>query len=160
MSPLKATEALRPALAAACLLAAVSCAPWSVPPSLVGTWTGTQQVTVRVRQPRGASGFVSDTVAIALTIRADGSVAGRVGGTELVNSYVLQNRGWFGRLIHVATDYRIEGRLQGALFAADPVPTKDVRAPFDVRGDSLIGSLFQLSGMGVYPMVDLRLARR
>jgi hypothetical protein len=148
----------RAALAAACLLSSVSCTRWSVPPSIVGTWTGTQRVLVRVRE-RGAFRFPSDTVPIAITIHADGSIVGRVGGAQFVESYVLKNRGWFGRLLHVATDYRISGRLQDPCFAADPVPTKDVGAPFDVKGDSLMGTLFQSSGMGVFPMVDLRLAR-
>lgn len=147
-------------VAAACLPFVISCTRWTVPESLVGTWSGTQKVTVRVRQARGGFRFVSDTVAIALGVRADGSVEGRVGGATLVGSYVLKNRGWVGRLINVATDFRLEGRLQGALFPEDPIPTMDVHAPFGISGDTLTGSLFQQSGMGVYPMVDLHLARR
>jgi len=149
---------LRAALAAACLLLTVSCTRWSVPPSIVGTWSGTQRVIARVRE-RGAFRFPSDTVPIAITIRADGSVVGRVGGAQFVESYVLRNRGWFGRLLHVATDYRMTGRLQDPCFAADPVPTREVSAPFDVRGDSLTGTLFQSSGMDLFPMVDLGLVR-
>jgi len=151
MSPLKASSTLRAALAVSCLLFSVSCAPWSVPSSLVGTWSGTQKVTVRVRQPRGPNRFVSDTVTIALSVRADGSVEGHVGGATLAGAYVLRNRGRF--------DFRLEGRLQGALFSGDPIPTMDIHAPFGVVNDTLAGSLFQQSGMGVYPMVDFRLAK-
>jgi len=160
MTPQKASSTLRAALAVSCLLSSVSCAPWSVPSSLVGTWSGTQRVSVRVRQPRGPHRFVSDTVGITLSIRADGSVEGRVGGATLLNAYVLKNRGWFGALIKIATDFRLEGRLQGALFAEDPIPTMDIHAPFGVVGDTLAGSLFQQGGMSVYPMVDLRLGKR
>ena len=108
-------------------------------------------MTVRVRQPRGPNRFVSDTVAIEISVRADGSVDGRVGGATLVGAYVLRNRGRF--------DFRLEGRLQGTLFSGDPIPTMDIHAPFGVVGDTLAGSLFQQGGMSVYPMVDFRLAR-
>jgi hypothetical protein len=141
------------------LLFAASCKPWVVPASLVGTWTGRQAVTVRVRSERGSSRFVSDTVAIVLSVRADGSVGGRIGRATLENAYVLQNRGWLGRALHFATDFRLEGRLQDAVFAGDPIPTMDIRAPFGLVGDTLAGTVFQRSGMGVYPMVELRLAR-
>jgi hypothetical protein len=145
---------------AACLLSAAACTRWSVPAALVGTWSGTQKVTVRVRAERGGFRFVSDTAAIALTVHADGSVEGHVGGATFVEAYVLKNRGWFGRALHIATDYRLEGRLQGAAFAADPVPTKDVHGPCDAVADTLAGTLFQAQGMGVYPMVELRLTKR
>jgi hypothetical protein len=153
-------NARRAALAAAGVLLAASCTRWAVPATVVGAWTGTQQVTVRVRTERGSFRFVSDTVAIAIRVEADGRVAGRVGGATFVESYVLRNRGWFGRLLRIATDYRIEGRLQGAVFAADPIPTKDVHVPFGTAGDTLSGTLLQAQGMGVFPMVELRLTRR
>ena len=152
MSQQKANSRLILIAAASCLLLAASCRRWSVPAPLVGTWSGTQKVTVRVRQPRGPNRFVSDTVAIEISVRADGSVDGRVGGATLVGAYVLRNRGRF--------DFRLEGRLQGTLFSGDPIPTMDIHAPFGVVNDTLAGSLFQQSGMGVYPMVDFRLARR
>ena len=145
---------------ATCLLLALACMPWAVPAPLVGTWTGTQKVTVHVREARGPDRFVSDTVAITVSIRADGSVEGRVGGATLVGAYVLQNRGWLGRALHFATDFRLEGRLQDAAFGGDPIPTMDVRAPFGLVGDTLDGTLFQRSGMGVYPMAGLRLRKR
>jgi hypothetical protein len=160
MSQQKANSRLILIAAASCLLLAASCRRWSVPAPLVGTWSGTQKVTVRVRQPRGSDRFVSDTVAITVSVHADGSVEGRVGGATLVGAWVLNNRAWLGRALHFATDFRLEGRLQGTLFTADPLPTMDIRAPFGVAGDTLAGTLFQKSGMGVYPMVDLRLARQ
>jgi hypothetical protein len=151
MSQQNANSRLFLIAAASGLLLAASCTRWSVPSSLVGTWSGTQKVTVRVGQPRGPNRFVSDTVAIALSVRADGSVEGHVGGATLAGAYVLRNRGRF--------DFRLEGRLQGALFSGDPIPTMDIHAPFGVANDTLAGSLFQQSGMGVYPMVDFRLTR-
>jgi hypothetical protein len=126
----------------------------------VGTWSGTQAVRVRLQATRGPGAFVSDTVPIAITIRADGEIEGHVGGARLENAYVLKNRGAFGRLIHVATDFRIEGRLQGAVFAADTRPTKDIRVPLSLERDTLSGALFHVAGMGLYPMADLRLTKR
>jgi hypothetical protein len=156
----QARSVARAAFLACGVLAGTSCAPWAPPASLVGTWSRTQVVGVRVRQPRGPYRFVSDTVAITIGIRADGSVEGRVGGATLLGAYVLKNRGWFGRAMHIGTDFRLEGRLQGSIFAADPVPTMDIHAPFSLVGDTLAGTLFQQSGMGVFPMVELRLVKR
>ncbi len=150
---------LRAALVAACLLGATACARWTVPASLVGTWSGTERASVRVRPESGPAGFLTDTVPVTLTVHADGSVEGRVGGATLVEAYVLKNRGAVGRAFHLATDFRLEGRLRGAVFPGDPHPTQDVRAPFDVAGDTLAGTLFQVTGIAVYPMARLRLLR-
>ena len=141
------------------LLALAACARWTVPATLVGTWSGVVRASVRVRPESGPARFLTDTVAIALTVRADGSVEGRVGGATLAEAYVLQNRGAIGRAFHLATDFRLEGRLRGAIFPGDPHPTQDVRAPFDVAGDTLSGTLFQVTGIAVYPMTGLRLAK-
>ncbi len=149
------------AVAAAVLaLAASSCAPGTAPGPFAGTWSGTQVVSVRLRSPRAPKPALSDTVLIELRIGADGRVDGRVGGAAVENGYALRSRGWFGRRLGIGSDYRLEGRLQGAVFPGDPLPTKDVHAPFSVTGDTLTGTLLQQSGMGVYPMVDLRLVRR
>jgi hypothetical protein len=130
-----------------------------VPATLVGTWSGAARASVRVRPESGPARFLTDTVPIALTVHADGSVEGRVGGATLVEAYVLQNRGAIGRAFHLATDFRLEGRLRGAIFPGDPHPTQDVRAPFDIAGDTLTGTLFQVTGIAVYPMARLRLLR-
>jgi hypothetical protein len=151
---------LRAAVVASCLLALSSCERWSVPASLVGTWSGTERASVRVRPESGPASFLTDTVPVTLTVRADGSALGRVGGATLVEAYVLKNRGPIGRAFHLATDFRLEGRLQGAIFPGDPHPTQDVRAPFNIAGDTLAGTLFQVTGIAVYPMAALHLARR
>jgi hypothetical protein len=150
---------LRAALVAACLLGVTSCARWTVPASLAGTWYGIERASVRVRPDSGPPTFLTDTVPVTLTVHADGSVEGSVGGATLVEAYVLKNRGPVGRAFHLATDFRLEGRLRGAVFAGDPHPTQDVRAPFDVAGDTLAGTLFQVTGIAVYPMARLRLLR-
>ncbi len=150
----------RAVLAAAGALALLSCGGGPPPPSLSGTWTGRQAVSVRVRDARGAYRFPADTVAISLTIGAGGRAEGSAGGAILEDAYVLRNRGWLGRRLHVATDFQLSGRLQGAIFAGDPLPTVDVSAAFDLAGDTLVGTLFQRVAMGMVPMVSLRLVRR
>ncbi len=149
----------RGVLASLAVLSAVACAPGRPPGSFAGTWSGTQVVSVRQRSPRAPQPFLSDTVLIELRIGADGRADGRVGGAVLENGYALRSRGWFGRRLGIGADYRLEGRLQGPVFPGDPLPTKDVHAPFGVAGDTLAGTLLQQSGMGVYPMVELRLVR-
>jgi len=49
---------MRAALVATCLLALGSCGRWTVPASLVGTWSGTPRLSVRVRQERGPDRLV------------------------------------------------------------------------------------------------------
>ena len=138
---------------------AAGCAKGPLPASLAGDWAARLPVTVRTRQPRGGYRFTTDTVAIAFVLAADGEARGTVGGAVVENAYVVRNRGPLGRKLHLATDFQLSGRLQGALFAGDSVPTLDVLAPFDLRGDTLVGTLFQKVAMGMVPMADLRLLR-
>ncbi len=149
---------LRAALVAAVLAApAAACAKGPLPPAIAGAWTAHQPVSVRLRAPRGRYRFVSDTVAIRLLLAADGEARGDVGGAVLENAYVLRGRGAIGRALHMGADFQLSGRLQGAVFAADSAPTLDVVAAFDLRGDTLAGTLFQKVAMGLVPMVELRL---
>jgi hypothetical protein len=150
----------RAALVATCLLLGASCERWTVPASLVGTWSGLERASVRVRPENGPAGFLTDTVPVTITVHTDGSVEGHVGGATLVEAYVLKNRGAVGRAFNLATDFRLEGRLQGVIFPGDPHPTVDIRAPFNITGDALAGTLFQVTGIAVYPMAGLHLVRR
>jgi hypothetical protein len=150
----------RAVLAAVGVVSVLSCGGGPPPATLAGTWAGKQAVSVRVRDPRGGYRFPTDTVAISLTIGPGGRTAGYAGAAILESAYVLRNRGWLGRRLHIASDFQLSGRLQGVIFAGDPLPTVDVSAAFNVSGDTLEGTLFQRVAMGAVPMVNLRLVRR
>jgi hypothetical protein len=150
----------RAVLAALALVPALACGPERPPGSFAGAWSGSQAVSVRLRSPRAPRPALTDTVPIEFRIGDDGRLDGHVGGATLENGYALRSRGWFGRRLGIGSDYRLEARLQGAVFPGDPLPTKDVHASFSVFGDTLAGTLLQQSGMNAYPMVELRLVRR
>jgi hypothetical protein len=127
--------------------------------ALVGTWSSTQAVTVRLLDERGGFRYVSGTVRIQLVIGPDGQVDGAIGGARLQACSVSKNRGWFGRLLGLWTDHLVDGTLAGALFEKDTQGDKPFRIPFDLEGGIIRGTLFQRQGSGVFPMAKLQLSK-
>jgi hypothetical protein len=132
---------------------------WQVPQALVGTWSSTQVVTVRLRSLRRDYRFVSDTVSIRMVISPSGRVEGSLGGARFEGCSVSANRTWLGRFFNLGTDYIVLGQLSGGIFTADTLARKGISAPFTLQAGSLEGTLFQKQGLGVFPMVQLRLSR-
>jgi hypothetical protein len=131
-----------------------------MPKSLVGAWSAKQVVTVRYQTGFMSYRFVKDTVQIAMNIQEDGSVNGSIGGARLEECVLSQNRGWFGRTFDLFTDYIITGKLSGSIFKQDTLTAKEISAPFDVKGDTITGSIFQKQGSDAFPMVNIRLAKQ
>jgi hypothetical protein len=50
---------------------------------------------------------------VLLAIHPDASVTGTVGTTTVTDARIVNNRSWFGRLLHWRYDYRIDGNLAG-----------------------------------------------
>jgi hypothetical protein len=144
----------------ACSIFFVSCSKWVIPRELVGTWSATQVVTVRYNTGIMSFRFVKDTVTIAMSIQENGSILGTLGGAKFENCTVSANRGWFGRMFNLNTDYIITGNLAGRIFAQDTLSAKEISAPFNVVRDTLRGGIFHTQGMDAFPMVTLRLSRQ
>ena len=134
---------------------------WVVPQQLTGEWSARLKVTVRMKDANDDYIFISDTVAIAITVNADGTVDGICGGATFQGCVIAENRGWFGRMFNLATDYVITGKLIGKIFANDTLTDKIISAPFNVTGNVTAGSLFQKQGwIGIYPMADFALEKK
>jgi hypothetical protein len=105
----------------------------ALPPSsaLVGTWQATAQAWPGPSE-----------IEVLLTVHADGTVSGEVGGAALAGARISGNRTWLGRLLKWRTDYLIRGELRGALGGA-PLRNGDRFAvPLNLDGPELVGSIF------------------
>jgi hypothetical protein len=99
-------------------------------------------------------------VETVLNISADGSVSGRVGGAGLSDCVVEANRGWFGRLLHIKTDFIIRGQVVGAVAPGSESGTHTINAPFNLDGMRMAGSVFVVRAFTYpYPFLKLRLSR-
>ena len=103
--------------------------PWTPSETLVGTWEGKSEFYVPFFEKGASQGEHSDEpVAIRIHIASDGSVDGQVGTARLVGCKIKHNRGWFGRMLNLWSDYVIsDGWLEGPVFSAD----QETKRPFD-----------------------------
>jgi hypothetical protein len=133
----------------------------SVPDSrLVGRWQGTDRYFGLSHEEGATFQGGARYVEADLTISADGTVEGRIGGATLSACRLESNRGWLGRWLHFKTDFIIRGRMVGAVTTGSEAGTHTVSAPLDLDGDQLDGSVFVIRGAFAqpYPFLKLRLA--
>ena len=101
--------------------------------TMTGHWEGRAQVIVIwCRQTN---------LTVALDIREDGTVTGKVGDATLSKGRLKKNRGWLGRKLNVKTDYIIVGELEGAILAREGIKRSQVKLPLNFRGGTFVGSL-------------------
>lgn len=137
----------------------------SVGTNLVGTWEGKAAFHVPTSEPGAArGGYSNEPVTVRIRIAPDGTVEGQVGTARLVGCKLKPNRGWCGRMLHLATDYIIcDGWVEGPVVAADPKTAKrSFTLPFNEEGGTLQGGLMVLQkGAYPFPMLPrLRLAKQ
>ena len=169
-APRRAVSLRGPALALLALCAvlhqaslrAQSPGPAVPDPALLGSWHGTDHffgLNAKEASPdRAGTPFVET----ALTISAEGKVEGHVGGAQLEDCVLNPNRGWLGRLLHIKTDYILQGKIVGSVCPGSEGGVHDIRAPFDREGDRLDGSIFVMPGTlaSPYPFLRLQLERQ
>ena len=103
------------------------------PPALVGHWSGEARTVVAwCRQPE---------IAVALEIRPDATVTGRVGDATLADARLRSNRGDVARALDLETDWIVEGGLVGPLVQAEDIARDDVMIPFDLVDGRLQGGV-------------------
>jgi len=136
-----------------------SCGEWVLPKELVGHWKSNQEVTVRFKEKGKPFQFISQPVEINLSIKEDGTMEGKIGNALLTGYKVIKNRSWFGRQFDLATDYHITGKIIGKVFDSDPLLEKEFNFPFDMDDNTITGTIFQKQGIGISPMVDVRLVK-
>ena len=84
--------------------------PWpqTVPQALVGTWQGETEKFVQTWYKGG-------NYQVAFNIQDDGTSDGMVGDATFHKAQFRRNRGWIGRILNFASDYIVEGDLEGLL---------------------------------------------
>jgi hypothetical protein len=97
-----------------------------VTPTMAGHWTGNARIIV--------SWCHQTNLPVEVDIHADGSVIATVGDARLLEGRFQPNRGWLGRLLNLASDYIITGRLDGAIVAAEGITRERVMIPLDFNG--------------------------
>lgn len=119
----------------------------SIPNTLVGTWHGESDIRlpiVFVPEPDDdPTNDIIVPVGVEIAIHDDGTVTGMVGGAELRDCVLKQNRGELGRSLNIATDFIImDGYLDGPIVPEDTVLQKDLTIPFNIVDEQLKGTLF------------------
>lgn len=127
---------------------------------LAGQWSGKSRFSGISYEEATQKKVVAQDVEAVLHISADGKVTGRVGGAELKDCVVAANRGWFGRLLHIKTDFIIRGNIIGAVALGSESGTHTINAPFNLDGTRIAGSLFVIHAFTYpYPFLKLQLSR-
>lgn len=101
--------------------------------AMAGHWEGSAQVIVIWCQ--------QTNLPLAVDIREDGTVTGKIGDATLTNGRLKRNRGWLGRKMNLGTDYIIMGELRGAIVAREGIIRSRVNMPLNFRGGSFVGGL-------------------
>ena len=127
---------------------------------LAGQWHGRHRFTGISYEEATQKKVVAQDVDIVLHISADGKVTGKLGGAELSDCVVELNRGWFGRMINIETDYVIRGRIIGAVVTGSDSGTNTISAPFNLVDGRIKGTVFAMHpSIYPYPFLGLRLSR-
>ena len=127
---------------------------------LAGQWHGTSHFTGISYEEATQKKVAAQDVETVLHISADGNVTGRIGGAELSDCVVEANRGRFGRMLHIKTDFIIRGKIIGAVVPGSESGTHKINAPFNLRDARIIGSIFVIYPIKYpYPFSRLRLSR-
>lgn len=127
---------------------------------LAGQWHGKSHFSGINYEEATQKKVAAQDVETVLHISADGKVTGRVGGAELRDCVVESNRGWFGRLLNIKTDFIIRGKIAGVVAIGSESGTNTINAPFNLPGNGIKGTIFITHPFTYpYPFLDLRLSR-
>ena len=102
-------------------------------PPMVGHWKGEAAIYVAWTKAK--------TLVVDLRIAASDSVTGTIGDARLVGGRLDANRGWLGRSLNVKTDYRIQGKLDGPIIAAENITRASVSLPLNFKDGVFTGGL-------------------
>lgn len=104
-----------------------------VMPGIVGHWQGSGKIIVTWCQ--------QTNLPLALEIKGDGTVTGKVGDATLTKGRFRRNRGWLGRRLHIKTDYIITGSLEGPIVATEGIVRSGVKMPVNYSAGKLVGGM-------------------
>lgn len=104
--------------------------PWpqaAPPQALVGAWEGETRSFVQRWYAGGRFG-------VFFNLHEDRTAEGTVGDARLQNALFRRNRGWLGRMLHMASDYVIEAELEGSLMENVQCGRVTISLNFDETG--------------------------
>lgn len=139
-------------------LLSISCSEWIVPVELTGKWSAQQEITFR-EKIEGKYVFSKHQEKIEIVINSDGTVNGFIGQAKLIACKIVKNRRAFGKFLHIKTDYRITGKLQGKINSFDKANQRDVSMPFNVINNETQGTIFESSGFNIFPFAAMNLKK-
>lgn len=144
------------------LLASCTAEKTLIPENLPGRYSGSQKATVRFRKGLGDYVFLKapGPVVCEVIISPGGEIEGKLGGARFEDCRVLANRGAIGRMLGLATDFKISGHLRGQIFPGDTIGKREIDVPFSQLADSLSGSIFQRKGADLFPLSGFELRRQ
>jgi len=127
---------------------------------LAGQWHGKSRFTGISYEEATQKKVSAQDVETALRISADGTVTGRIGGAGLKDCVVESNRGWFGRLLHIKTDFVIRGKIAGAVAPGSDGGPHPISVPFNLKDSRMAGTVFVTYSVKYpYPFLSLGLSR-
>jgi hypothetical protein len=104
-----------------------------VRPAMVGHWKGDAQIFVDWTRTK--------TLTVDIVIGRDDRVTGKIGDARLIDGRFDRNRGWLMQRLGWKTDYLIDGKLDGAVIAAENIRREGVMLPLDWNGDRFEGGV-------------------
>lgn len=126
---------------------------------LAGQWHGKSPFKGISYEEAVQKKAAAQDVETVLGIATDGKVTGRIGGAELSDCFVEANRGWFGRLLHIKTDFIIRGKIIGAVVPGSESGPHSISAPFNLDDTRITGSIFVIYPIKYpYPFLGLKLS--
>jgi len=144
------------------LTASANASPTVPDQRLVGQWHGQSRFTGISYEEATQKRVAVQTVELTVNIAAEGTVTGHVGGAEFTGCVVTANRGWFGRLFHLWTDFIIRGSITGPVTPGSEPGSHTINAPFNLTtdGKQITGTLFATYPVKYpYPFINLHLGR-
>ncbi len=126
---------------------------------LIGNWEGKQKIKIRIKEGIGKYEFITsmEDLNAELYINSSGDVKGNIGGAAIKNAKVVANRGPILRTLGWATDFAIQGELEGALFEHDSILQKSFTIPLTCDSFQLNGDVFQKEGLDLFPLCSINL---
>jgi len=127
---------------------------------VTGQWHGESQFTGISFNEAKRKKIQPQKIRIELQISTVGKVTGRLGDAELSGTVSEANRGWFGHLLRMKTNFIIEGKIVGAVAAGSDDQSRPVKIPFTFAGGQISGSVFAVYPIKYpYPFLNVRLNR-
>jgi len=104
---------------------------WAPPANLVGEWQGSAPISSDWTRQRQLPVFIH--------VAVSGSLNGRIGDAQIAWGLLEPGHNAVGRFLHLGTDFRFVGQLNGVILSADDVRRNSFSIPCDFINGQLVG---------------------